>query len=179
MYNKSMDKLFVYGVDNDAFNRIKDKVKKVKVYALDDSVLYDTVHEVVDVPYMLYTCSEKTNAFLILESDDCGSAWKYIIDDLKRVPNCPKMIKISVTPQNRKWPMHILFEHVLQEDQLFKLRFELKDKMIESANLMKDKMTQEYQYALANAFKVYDNQEASLYEVKEALNQLNAFCAKS
>lgn len=174
-----MDKLFIYGIKHEDFLKIQEKIKTCKVYALDDTVLNDTVHEVVDVPYMLYHCEEKPNAFAILESNQSGSAWKFIIDGINKIPNCPKMIKVTVTNQNRKWPMHILFDHVLQEDQLFKYRYLLKDLMIESANMMKDHMSQEYQMVLTNAFSVYENQEATLAQVKQAMDDLTVFVEKN
>lgn len=161
-------KLFVYGVDVTMFEKIKKACNRVKVYALDDSILNQTVHEVTDIPYLRYTPEQKEDAFLILDSDEGAGAWKKVLEDLKRINDLPHLIKVSVNENNAKWPMHILFDHVKAEEALFIARDELKQHMINAAALMQDQLTEAFRSDLSNAFRVYDDDNATLQQIQHA-----------
>ena len=165
-------KLFVYGVDPSMFEKIKTTCKGVKVYALDDSILNQTVHEVTDIPYLRYVPSQKDDAFLILDSDEGAIAWKRVLDDLKKIHDLPHLIKVSVNENNAKWPMHILFDHVKQEEALFVARDELKQHMINAAALMQDQLTDAFKTDLSNAFRVYDDDNATVQQLENATQAL-------
>ena len=165
-------KLFVYGVAPDVFEKIKSVCRGVKVYALDDSILDQTVHEVTDIPYLLYQPSEKENAFLILDSDQGASVWKGVLNDLKRVDHLPHLIKVSVNENNAKWPMHILFEHVKSEEALFNQRNALKQHMINAAAIMQTQLSDDFKRDLSNAFRVYDDDGSTIEQLNDAINAL-------
>lgn len=165
-------KLFVYGVSPEVFEKIKSTCQSVKVYALDDSILNSTVHEVTDIPYLRYQCSQKDDAFLLLDSDQGAAAWKTVLNDLKRIKDLPHLIKVSVNENNQKWPMHILFDHVKQEERFFVLRSSLKQHMINAAAIMQDQLTDEFKNDLTNAFKVYDDDGATIDQLNHAIDAL-------
>ena len=165
-------KLFVYGVSPLIYEKIKSVCTGVKVYALDDSILDQTVHEVTDIPYLLYTPSEKADAFLILDSDQGASAWKGVLRDLKRIDDLPHLIKVSVNENNAKWPMHILFDHVKGEEALFNKRSALKQHMINAAAIMQQTLTDDFKRDLSNAFRVYDDDGSTIEQIDDAIDAL-------
>lgn len=169
------NKLFVYGIDDQDFLTLKKYITVAKVYALDDSILNDTVKEVTDIPYMNYTCSKKDNAFLLLASDDNGSGWKMIIDQLKKAKLDINFIKISVTNSNLKWPMHILFEHVLSEDKLFKKRLELKQEMVNASSLNQDNSNEDFINCLSKAFSIYQDDKSSVDDMIHIIDELKMY----
>lgn len=170
------NKLFIYGVEPSIFEKLKEKITICKVYAIDDSVLESTVHEVVDIPYMNYVCSKKEHAFMILDSEESGFVWKQIIDAMKPMHLQEAIIKVSVTPNNRKWPVRILFEHVLEEDQIFHAKQQLRQMMIQASAQMMDKLTDDFQTVLTYAFKTYDDGQVSLSVVNDAIEKLKPYC---
>lgn len=169
------NKLFVYGIDDKDFIILKKYITVAKVYALDDSILNETVKEVTDIPYMNYKCSRKENAFLLLASDDYATAWKLIIDQLKKTKLNIDFIKMSVTNSNLKWPMHILFEHVLSEDKLFKKRLELKQEMVNASSLNQDNNNQQFINCLTNAFNIYQNDKSTIEDITKIIDELKMY----